>query len=130
MLTLLYPEISFEPRTVRAVAMDLSLQGIRLTSSQLTEADWKILCSGSHHAELAIELPYLKDPLKARAIVRWSQYHELSAKGCANVEMGLEFSSLPENETARLLFAIERLRAETTSTASYSRSGIHPKKLR
>ncbi len=129
-VTLLYPEVSFEPRTVRGIALDISPRGTRVRSSQLGEEDWRILSGGLHYAELSLELPFLRDPLKARATVRWARFHPAATNAPPCVEIGLEFISLPEAEASRLRFSTERLAAESDDDESRRSFGIVPRKLR
>lgn len=130
LITLLYQELSFKPFTVRGVAVDVSMAGVRVRSTQLSEKDRLRLGEGPRYAELSVELPYLRDPLKGRARVCWAKEANVKPGEPKAVELGLEFVELAEEEATRLSFAVERLRAESMKTGPQDVSGIVPKKLR
>lgn len=130
LVTLLYQELTFAPFTVRAVAVDVSMAGLRVRSTQLQEKDRLRLNEGPRYAEIAVDLPYLKEPLKARARVCWAKDANVRPGEAKAIELGLEFVSLPDAESHRLSFAVERLRADSFKSGTHDVGGIVPKRLK
>jgi len=130
LVTLLYQEISFAPFTVRGVALDISMAGLRVRTSQLAEKDRVRLNEGPRYAEISVELPYLREPLKGRTRVCWAKDANAGPGEARAIDLGLEFTELAEAEASRLSFAVERLRADSMKTGPRDVSGIVPRKLR
>lgn len=75
-MTLLIPNQTFSPFTIRGIGTDISLSGICIKSYQLSKPDYLSLIRGMSHVKVSLFLPIFDEPIQLRGQVVWADFHD------------------------------------------------------
>jgi hypothetical protein len=128
-LTLLRRTDRASVKTVRAVARDISITGVRVSTQQVTQIEFDALLPALPFAELDMELPFSERRILVKAEVRWMR-PLANAYGFA-VEMGLCWSEDDQDLASRITYAMDLISASSSElrpSAEFKLPGIKLKK--
>lgn len=114
LITILIPEKTFSPHTVRGIGMDISESGLKAVTYQLKKKEYLDLLKEVRYAKLDIILPYFDEPIQLTARIVWLDYREKSStKDKPYCSLGFYFHKVPERAKQRLDYALTRLETES-----------------
>ena len=111
LMSVLMPHNTFSTFSIRGIATDISIGGMRIKTYQLQRQQYLDMIRGMSHAKLELRLPFLDEPLYFRGILAWSEYHDPTNREPAHCYLGLAFHEFTE-EAQREFGEVLRLIAD------------------
>jgi hypothetical protein len=124
MLTLLIPNETFSPFSLRGVALDVSIGGIRVKTYQLNKKDYLATLHGMSHAKLVLNLPHVEDPIHLAGRVVWTEFHEAKGEEKSHCLLGVSFYKFSDDALDDFQ---EVLNSLETHVRTVNSSGSSPK---
>ena len=116
LITIVYPERTFTPHSMRGVAMDNSHSGAKAKTYQIGREEYKDLMKEVRYAKLLFSFPYFDDLVEVSARVVWLEYQDVKGNQPAVCNMGFYFEKMEDDTAARIDYVINRLDSESMAS--------------
>lgn len=136
MVTILFPEDTFVPRSLRGIASSITEARMDWLTYQLSSNQVRQIQGELHYAKVALELPVVPGAIRLKAVVVSVQYQLRTTTDPARTTLGLQFVPDGGREgLEQLHHALEKIRASAYKVKAVAGrtnkrlTGILPRKL-
>jgi len=114
-VSMMIPEETFTPNSVRGYGLEISQLGMSVKTYQLSQEEYTALMKGVRYARILLFLPYYEDPLDFKAALMWSDYHAYPGNDKPHCLLGFRFNNMAPGDVAKLEDAYNRLSRDSVS---------------